>query len=86
MFRVINEEKALILSIKTCNHKFIESNSWTQIITKWRSYEGTKIIIDSKDFGIGAQHDIDISKIRLVSNTEGEKLSMIGYVEITEYM
>ena len=49
-----------------------------------------KIIIDSKDFGIGAQilHDIDISKIRLVSNAEQTKrVGMIGYgLEITEYV
>jgi 3,4-dihydroxy 2-butanone 4-phosphate synthase/GTP cyclohydrolase II len=49
-----------------------------------------KIKIDSKDFGIGAQilHDIDISKIRLVSNTEqGKRVGMIGYgLEITEYV
>ncbi|TGD59480.1 3,4-dihydroxy-2-butanone-4-phosphate synthase [Flavobacterium humi] len=49
-----------------------------------------KIVIDSKDFGIGAQilHDIDISKIRLVSNTaQGKRVGMIGYgLEITEYV
>ena len=49
-----------------------------------------KIVIDSKDFGIGAQilHDLDISKIRLVSNTEHTKrVGMIGYgLEITEYV
>ncbi|PWA04585.1 3,4-dihydroxy-2-butanone-4-phosphate synthase [Flavobacterium psychrotolerans] len=49
-----------------------------------------KIIIDSKDFGIGAQilHDLDISKIRLVSNAEKTKrVGMIGYgLEITEYV
>lgn len=49
-----------------------------------------KIKIDSKDFGIGAQilHDIDISKIRLVSNTQQRKrVGMIGYgLEITEYV
>ncbi|MNY79931.1 Riboflavin biosynthesis protein RibBA [compost metagenome] len=49
-----------------------------------------KVIIDSKDYGIGAQilHDIDISKIRLVSNTEQTKrVGMIGYgLEITEYV
>ena len=49
-----------------------------------------KIIIDSKDYGIGAQilHDIDISKIRLVSNSVQEKrVGMIGYgLEITEYV
>ncbi|TDE05383.1 3,4-dihydroxy-2-butanone-4-phosphate synthase [Flavobacterium hiemivividum] len=49
-----------------------------------------KLKIDNKDFGIGAQilHDIDISKIRLVSNTEqGKRVGMIGYgLEITEYV
>ncbi|WP_418262778.1 3,4-dihydroxy-2-butanone-4-phosphate synthase [Flavobacterium faecale] len=49
-----------------------------------------KIVIDSKDFGIGAQilHDIDISKIRLVSNSvQGKRVGMIGYgLEITEYV
>src|SRR5690606_36035007 len=49
-----------------------------------------KIVIDNKDFGIGAQilHDIDISKIRLISNTEQTKrVGMIGYgLEITEYV
>ncbi len=49
-----------------------------------------KIVIDSKDFGIGAQilHDIDISKIRLVTNSVQEKrVGMIGYgLEITEYV
>ena len=49
-----------------------------------------KIKIDSKDFGIGAQilHDLDISKIRLVTNTaQGKRVGMIGYgLEIAEYV
>jgi 3,4-dihydroxy 2-butanone 4-phosphate synthase/GTP cyclohydrolase II len=49
-----------------------------------------KIIIDSKDFGIGAQilHDLDISKIRLISNAKQTKrVGMIGYgLEIIEYV
>ncbi|GIZ08710.1 3,4-dihydroxy-2-butanone-4-phosphate synthase [Flavobacterium sp. UMI-01] len=49
-----------------------------------------KIVIDSKDFGIGAQilHDIDISKIRLITNSvQGKRVGMIGYgLEITEYV
>ncbi|BDB53091.1 3,4-dihydroxy-2-butanone-4-phosphate synthase [Flavobacterium ammonificans] len=41
-----------------------------------------RIIIDTKDFGIGAQilHDLDISKIRLVTNTSlSKRVGMIGY-------
>jgi len=48
------------------------------------------IKMDAKDFGIGAQilHDIDISKIRLISNSEQTKrVGMIGYgLEISEYV
>ena len=48
------------------------------------------IVMDSKDFGIGAQilHDLSITKIRLLSNTDGTKrVGMIGYgLEITDYV
>lgn len=48
------------------------------------------IIMDSKDFGIGAQilHDLEIHKIKLLSNTKQTKrVGMIGYgLEITEYV
>ncbi len=49
-----------------------------------------KIMMDSKDFGIGAQilHDLNIHKIRLVSNTVQQKrVGMIGYgLEIVDYV
>ena len=49
-----------------------------------------RIKMDSKDFGIGAQilHDINIHKLRLVSNTTQEKrVGMIGYgLEIVDYV
>jgi 3,4-dihydroxy 2-butanone 4-phosphate synthase/GTP cyclohydrolase II len=48
------------------------------------------IKMDAKDFGIGAQilHDIDISKIKLISNSQQTKrVGMIGYgLEIAEYV
>lgn len=53
-------------------------------------YKAPQIKMDAKDFGIGAQilHDLDISKIRLISNTKHTKrVGMIGYgLEITEYV
>ncbi len=53
-------------------------------------FKAPQIKMDAKDFGIGAQilHDLDISKIRLISNTEHTKrVGMIGYgLEITEYV
>ena len=47
--------------------------------------------MDEKDFGIGAQilHDLEINKIRLISNSKdsGRRVGMIGYgLEITEYI
>lgn len=49
-----------------------------------------KIKIDTKDFGIGAQilHDIDITKIKLLTNSwQNKRVGMIGYgLEITDYL
>ena len=49
-----------------------------------------RIMMDNKDFGIGAQilHDIHISKLKLVSNTQQTKrVGMIGYgLEIVDYV
>ena len=49
-----------------------------------------RIDMDNKDFGIGAQilHDLDIHKLRLISNSEQTKrVGMIGYgLEIVEYV
>jgi 3,4-dihydroxy 2-butanone 4-phosphate synthase/GTP cyclohydrolase II len=53
-------------------------------------FKAPQIIMDNRDFGIGAQilHDIDISKIRLLSNTaQTKRVGMIGYgLEIKEYV
>ncbi|MGX1929942.1 3,4-dihydroxy-2-butanone-4-phosphate synthase [Flagellimonas sp. 2504JD4-2] len=49
-----------------------------------------KIDMDTKDFGIGAQilHDLDISKIRLLTNSgQTRRVGMVGYgLEIVEYV
>ena len=49
-----------------------------------------KIDMDAKDFGIGAQilHDLNISKIRLLSNSgQTRRVGMVGYgLEIVEYV
>jgi 3,4-dihydroxy 2-butanone 4-phosphate synthase/GTP cyclohydrolase II len=53
-------------------------------------FKAPQIKMDNKDFGIGAQilHDIDISKIKLLTNSEQTKrVGMIGYgLEIQEYV
>ena len=49
-----------------------------------------KIVIDSKDYGIGAQilHDINITKMKLVTNSnQSKRVGMVGYgLEIIEYV
>jgi len=93
MFKVINEQgKGAVIFI---NQDMQSVNLLSRISElKKLQAEGEmkapKIKIDSKDFGIGAQilHDINISKIRLVSNTQqAKRVGMIGYgLEITEYV
>lgn len=91
MFNRINEEgKGAILFI---NQEILPSELLSRV-TELKSLQekgiskAPQIKMDVKDFGIGAQilHDIDITKIRLLSNSEQEKrVGMIGYgLEITE--
>src|SRR5690554_1179067 len=93
MFRAINKEgKGAVLFInqelQTMNlldrlNEFKELQAQGKI-------KAPKIPMDAKDFGIGAQilHDLNISKIRLLSNSEQTKrVGIVGYgLEITEYV
>jgi len=93
MFQRINqEEKGAILFIN-------QEVSPTELLTRIKELkelqgEGVQkapqVKMDVKDFGIGAQilHDIDITKIRLLSNSgQTKRVGMIGYgLEITEYV
>ncbi|MGO4770855.1 3,4-dihydroxy-2-butanone-4-phosphate synthase [Flavobacterium sp. W22_SRS_FK3] len=93
MFKIINEDgKGAVIFI---NQDMSAVNLLNRIAElKALQSEGTmkapKVVIDTKDYGIGAQilHDIDISRIKLVSNTQQTKrVGMIGYgLEITEYV
>ncbi|MTD72459.1 3,4-dihydroxy-2-butanone-4-phosphate synthase [Flavobacterium sp. LC2016-13] len=93
MFKVINENgKGAVIFINQDMQAVNLLNRISELKTLQAggTMKAPKVIIDSKDYGIGAQilHDIDISKIRLVSNTEQTKrVGMIGYgLEITEYV
>lgn len=93
VFHLINtEEKGAVIFI---NSERDSSDLLTRLAElKLLQAEGNmkapQIKMDSKDFGIGAQilHDIDVSKIRLISNAQQTKrVGMIGYgLEITEYV
>lgn len=92
MFRRINEEgKGAILFIN-------QEASSLELLTRIKELKelqaegitkAPQVKMDDRDFGIGAQilHDIDICKIRLLTNSgQTKRVGMIGYgLEITEY-
>lgn len=90
--RIIQEEKGAILFI----NQEVNSSDLLDRLTELKQLQAEGIFkvpqikMDLKDFGIGAQilHDLDISKIRLISNTtQTKRVGMIGYgLEITEYV
>jgi 3,4-dihydroxy 2-butanone 4-phosphate synthase/GTP cyclohydrolase II len=74
MFQAINENgKGAVIFINQDMQSVNLLNRITELKTLQAEGEmqAPRIIIDTKDFGIGAQilHDLDISKIRLVTNT-----------------
>ena len=94
MFNIINDSgKGAIIFINQENQslntlkrlKTLKSNQKNNTVVK-----APKLDMDLKDFGIGAQilHDLDIHKLRLISNGKKEKrVGMIGYgLEIIEYI
>lgn len=94
MFKVINDAgKGAIVFI---NQQAQSMNLLKRLnILKESQIEGEvvkapRIEMDNKDFGIGAQilHDLNIHKLRLISNSEQTKrVGMIGYgLEIIEYV
>ena len=93
MFQVINEEgKGAILFI---NQQYQSKNLLSRLfLLKENQKKGVlkapAMTMDQRDFGIGAQilHDLNISKLKLVTNTQQTKrVGMIGYgLEIVEYV
>lgn len=93
MFQLINEQgKGAVLFINQEAQSIDLLNRIVELkgLQAKGQFKAPQIKMDNKDFGIGAQilHDIDISKIRLLSNSEQTKrVGMIGYgLEIKEYV
>ena len=94
MFQQINTaEKGAIVFI----NQEVKSINLLNRLAELKTLQGNGVAkapqpkMDSKDFGIGAQilHDLDISKIKLLSNTEAQakRVGMIGYgLEIVDYV
>ncbi|RSK40252.1 3,4-dihydroxy-2-butanone-4-phosphate synthase [Mangrovimonas spongiae] len=94
MFKVVNSAgKGAIIFIN-------QQNQSTNLLNRLHTLKATQnakdvvkapsIKMDNKDFGIGAQilHDLNIHKLRLISNSEQTKrVGMIGYgLEIIDYV
>jgi 3,4-dihydroxy 2-butanone 4-phosphate synthase/GTP cyclohydrolase II len=93
MFRALNEEgTGAIVFINQQSESFnllkrikgLKDNQGEGIL------KAPKIEMDAKDFGIGAQilHDLNISKLRLLTNSsQTKRVGIVGYgLEIVEYM
>jgi len=93
MFQVINDEgKGAIIFINQQNQS---QNLLSRLATlkegqRKGKMKASAIKMDQRDFGIGAQilHDLNISKLRLITNTKQTKrVGMIGYgLEIVDYV
>jgi len=93
MFQVINDAgKGAILFINQENRSLKLLNRLKELKDNQANGEvkAPRITMDTKDFGIGAQilHDLDIHKLKLVTNSEQiKRVGMVGYgLEITDYV
>ncbi|MBS7787693.1 3,4-dihydroxy-2-butanone-4-phosphate synthase [Flavobacterium sp. CYK-55] len=93
MFQMINEAgKGAILFINQEYHNtdLLNRINELKVLQASGEFKAPQIKMDTKDFGIGAQilHDLDICKIKLLTNSEQTKrVGMIGYgLEITDYV
>ncbi|MDF0705869.1 3,4-dihydroxy-2-butanone-4-phosphate synthase [Flagellimonas okinawensis] len=93
MFDALNaEENSAMIFINQGN----QSMNLLNRLSEFKKLQGEgvtkapKVEMDNKDFGIGAQilHDINISKIRLLTNSgQTRRVGMVGYgLEIVEYV
>ncbi len=93
MFKAVNDEgRGAIVFINPANQSLnlLSRLSELKVRQKTGEVKAPPIKMDYKDFGIGAQilHDLEIHKIRLLSNSQQTKrVGMIGYgLEIMEYV
>lgn len=93
MFRAINEEgKGAIVFINQENKSLnlLKRLHELKDLQKEGQMKAPPVVLDTKDFGIGAQilHDLEIHKLRFLSNSrQTKRVGMIGYgLEIIEYV
>ncbi|RTE51863.1 3,4-dihydroxy-2-butanone-4-phosphate synthase [Arenibacter aquaticus] len=93
MFKAINEEGKgafIFINQETESLNLLGRLAELKDLQKKGIYKAPKVDMDAKDFGVGAQilHDLDIAKIRLLTNsTQTKRVGLVGYgLEIVEYV
>lgn len=93
MFQLLNQEEngAIVFINKHTNAlNLLNRLGALKDLQKTGELRAPKVLMDNKDFGIGAQilHDLGIAKIRLMSNSsQTKRVGIIGYgLEIVEYV
>lgn len=93
MFQAIEKESAgAIVFINQDNptQNLLSRLSEFKILQSKGELKAPKIEMDAKDFGVGAQilHDLNVSKIRLLTNTpQSKRVGIVGYgLEIVAYV
>ena len=93
MFKAINDEgRGAIVFINQESQSMNLLNRLHELkdLQKQGEMKAPPLVMDNKDFGIGAQilHDLEIHKLKLLSNTKQTKrVGMIGYgLEIIDYV
>lgn len=93
MFRAINEEGAgaiIFIYQEIQSQRLLSRLAELKGLQKKGQMKAPPLILDNKDFGIGAQilHDLEIHHLKLLSNSaQTKRVGMIGYgLEIVEYV
>lgn len=93
IFHLINNAgkgAVLFINQELQSHNLLNRISELKILQSQGEMKAPQIKMDAKDFGIGAQilHDLDISRINLISNSiQTKRVGMIGYgLEINDYV
>ena len=93
MFKAINQsDKGAFVFINQESQSLNLLNRLSQLkeLQSKEIYKAPRIKMDARDFGVGAQilHDLNISKIRLMTNTlQAKRVGIVGYgLKIVEYV
>jgi 3,4-dihydroxy 2-butanone 4-phosphate synthase/GTP cyclohydrolase II len=93
MFRAINSEENgafVFINQESQSLNLLNRLSELKNLQSKGVFKAPKIDMDTRDFGVGAQilHDLNISKIRLLTNTlQTKRVGIVGYgLEIVEYV